>query len=68
MVAEIRTKLRSESVQSDPGELFASSHPELGYAHNLAEWKAAHAQLVAERKEGLPRWAWRPASSSGTRS
>lgn len=49
LLAEIGAKLRAEGLLTDASEAFRTSHPGLGYAHNMEEWCRGHEELMRER-------------------
>lgn len=51
LLKEIEEKLNQEGLLKDAGELFDKIHPELGYSHNMDDWKRQHASLMKDLKK-----------------
>jgi hypothetical protein len=49
-VPDIQIQCKAEGLLVDEDAIFQSTHTELGYAHNMEQWKAVHADIAGERK------------------
>lgn len=50
VLAEVDARFRELGWAEDAGHLWVLSHPDLGFAYNMEEWKQAHEALLAERE------------------
>ena len=51
LLREIMEALQAEGLVAEPGAAFRATHPHLGYAHTMEQWRQAHKELHRERRE-----------------
>lgn len=56
LLDSIGSRLRAAGLLTDAAEAFRTTHPALGYAHNMVEWHHAHQEFVRTRMFGSPEY------------
>jgi hypothetical protein len=51
VLSQVDARFRELDWAEDAGNVWVQSHPELGFAYNMDQWKRAHQALLAERDE-----------------